>query len=135
MLTGHPRIVLRTRISRRYTFSRPWRLHGGSGTALLYFTLCVLTSAMNAKLTTHFHPRMKYIMRGIYLHFPILHHGVMLWQNDIVTLCSQQHYVLQMNKINLSPCRSLFTLYALPRCRRSCRPERRLIRKMDRRIE
>jgi hypothetical protein len=38
-LTPHSHLVLRSRISRSYTSSPPWRLHGGSGRALLCFCL------------------------------------------------------------------------------------------------
>jgi hypothetical protein len=36
-LTTHPHLVPRSRIGRSYISSPPSRLHGGSGTALLYF--------------------------------------------------------------------------------------------------
>jgi hypothetical protein len=37
MLTTYPHLVLRSRMSRNYTSSSSWSLHGGSGTALLFF--------------------------------------------------------------------------------------------------
>jgi hypothetical protein len=42
-LTYHPYLVSRSRMSRGYIFSPPWRVNGGSGTALrsllYYFTM------------------------------------------------------------------------------------------------
>jgi hypothetical protein len=49
-LTTHSHSVPRKRMRRSYTSSPPWRLHGGSDTALLYFTLlpeCRLVLSMH----------------------------------------------------------------------------------------
>lgn len=55
-------------------------------------------------------------------------------QTAFILYCNQ-HSVLRVNKTNMNPCRNLFTLHALLRCRRSCRYQRRLIRKIGRRIQ
>jgi hypothetical protein len=41
-LTIHSHLVPRSGMSRSYTSSPPWRLHGDSGTDLLYFYYCVI---------------------------------------------------------------------------------------------
>jgi hypothetical protein len=48
-LTAHPHLVQRSRMSRSYTLSLPWCLHGGSGTALftLYYILYLYIIVIN----------------------------------------------------------------------------------------
>jgi hypothetical protein len=39
-LTTHPRLVLRSRMSKNCTSSSPWRVHSGSGTVLPFYLPC-----------------------------------------------------------------------------------------------
>jgi hypothetical protein len=47
-LTTHPHLVQKSRKRRSYISSPPYRLYGGSGTALLYFSQVLTTSIVRA---------------------------------------------------------------------------------------
>jgi hypothetical protein len=51
MLTTHPHLETRSRISMSYNFSPPWHVHGGSGTVLLLCGKSVV--AQQWSLVTH----------------------------------------------------------------------------------